>query len=1088
MTTAPVHETHDFVCHDEQLGVGQVIAVHGDHVSVEYFDSVTNPHAHRTEVPVSEARHVTLERQRRCYATLDGIWWVGRIMDYENRQYLVRLRARGEVWLDQSLIRVRWNRPLPDPLEDLIALNWWAHPVEVALRRKFLERVGQQRVAVLGLVGLGTLAVEVHEHQIEVARRVLEDPVGRFLLADEVGLGKTIEALMIARQCLLDNPRARIRIIAPTSLCSQWRQELLFKAFIDVHGGGDFPFSHVEMRAMEQADAWAESKPLDLLIIDEAHRVAAWADSPSESDRHCYAAAERLTDRARCVLLISATPSLHRSATFLALLHLLDPQRHDLKDLVGFEARLAQRHAVAAALLGVHDDDPTEILADALGDLADVVPPKSPLEIEIRALLSDLDCGEASDAQRDSIERIKLQVAEGFRVDRRMLRTRRLAVERRFPIRGRRLGDSVVVDSPAFADVDIWFERWREALLVDHELHSSSTDAVADLVGLMAERVMGAPGLVPALARLRLGVATPGDKAAVELTPWESDLVESAVPVGSEEREELLRAPRLSSCLPEDYVCAIAEHVWTHGAGSRVVLMTSFTCAAHQLYVSLRERLQSDEVALHAVDADSTANEQAVQNFVSDDYRCHVLVCDRSGEEGLNLQAADVVVLADVPLAADRLEQRLGRADRFSYRDKVLIEVIRAGEGAQVRNAWIDLLQQGYRIFERSIAAFQVAVAESLVTVRRRLLENGAQVLPELASLITEDLSAAERELTRSELLDATWIGQEGLDIAKGLLATDEDWREWRAIADGLITKSLRLVRWYHAEHSDDIISYWLKHPRVRIEPEIDGRDRMDYFVKAVSHANWARRSTYQRAVAASRSGVRLLRIGDPLIDAVEGYLRERHDDGRVTAIWRKTSCLPDGKPQAGFAFHFSNHIDLADVMATMPPTEQALLSRRLLNVLPPRSTTVYVSAEGAVLDEEDDLALLLSFEYDPRRGDSRLYPTVLAELDALIPRNWEDACQSASEAARHAARVVLGIEPVSALQASSRRLGQSRLGVLRGRSASHTLLQREAALADLLEDAIGTADARLEAVQFLVVSDENPPRPPKVPKLSDGV
>src|SRR5258708_19253322 len=81
--------------------------------------------------------------------------------------------------------------------------------------------------------------IELQPHQLEVARRVLRDPAQRYLLADEVGLGKTIEAGIIIRQAVIDNPRHhKIVVVAPETLVTQWQEELRFRfglgSFLDV--------------------------------------------------------------------------------------------------------------------------------------------------------------------------------------------------------------------------------------------------------------------------------------------------------------------------------------------------------------------------------------------------------------------------------------------------------------------------------------------------------------------------------------------------------------------------------------------------------------------------------------------------------------------------------------------------------------------------------------------------------------------------------------------------------------------------------------------------------------------------------------
>ena len=84
-----------------------------------------------------------------------------------------------------------------------------------------------QRAACGSAFTLLSSGVEIFRHQVHAAMTVISDPVQRYLLADEVGLGKTIEAGFVIRQVLLDEPMSRIVVIAPDALRRQWQDELL---------------------------------------------------------------------------------------------------------------------------------------------------------------------------------------------------------------------------------------------------------------------------------------------------------------------------------------------------------------------------------------------------------------------------------------------------------------------------------------------------------------------------------------------------------------------------------------------------------------------------------------------------------------------------------------------------------------------------------------------------------------------------------------------------------------------------------------------------------------------------------------------
>ena len=100
-------------------------------------------------------------------------------------------------------------------------------------RLPLLKNLADQRAASASTFAFLSSAVELYPHQVRAALTVLSDPVQRYLLADEVGLGKTIEAGFVIRQTLLDHPDARIVILAPDALRPQWAQELREKFFID---------------------------------------------------------------------------------------------------------------------------------------------------------------------------------------------------------------------------------------------------------------------------------------------------------------------------------------------------------------------------------------------------------------------------------------------------------------------------------------------------------------------------------------------------------------------------------------------------------------------------------------------------------------------------------------------------------------------------------------------------------------------------------------------------------------------------------------------------------------------------------------
>jgi ATP-dependent helicase HepA len=179
-------------------------------------------------------------------------------------------------------------------------------------------------------------------HQQYVAHEISRRPRPRVMLADEVGLGKTIEAGLILHHLIVTGRANRAVIIVPDSLVYQWFVEMLKKfglsfATINHESGlepGDNPFEDqqlflVSLRYLMQtkwlADLMLEDQ-WDMVIVDEAHQLR-W--SPSQASPE-YQLIEKLAEQTEGLVLLSGTPEILGLAGHFARLRLLDPQRfHD---------------------------------------------------------------------------------------------------------------------------------------------------------------------------------------------------------------------------------------------------------------------------------------------------------------------------------------------------------------------------------------------------------------------------------------------------------------------------------------------------------------------------------------------------------------------------------------------------------------------------------------------------------------------------------------------------------------------------------------------------------------------------------------
>ncbi|HHW14831.1 MAG TPA: DEAD/DEAH box helicase [Firmicutes bacterium] len=163
-----------------------------------------------------------------------------------------------------------------------------------------------------------------YPHQLDTARRVINELCGRAILADEVGLGKTIEAGIIAKEYLLRRQASRILILAPATLCRQWARELQEKFDLApalARSGWDWEQSDVVIASLDLAKSAAHrqhvlSRPWDLVIVDEAHKLK---NNRSQNWQLVSAL------RSKYLLMLTATPVQNDLRELYNLITLLRP-------------------------------------------------------------------------------------------------------------------------------------------------------------------------------------------------------------------------------------------------------------------------------------------------------------------------------------------------------------------------------------------------------------------------------------------------------------------------------------------------------------------------------------------------------------------------------------------------------------------------------------------------------------------------------------------------------------------------------------------------------------------------------------------
>lgn len=270
---------------------------------------------------------LTIERAE----TRDGlIWYQGQEKEICESDVSPKTKLLGPAG---RLLSGHWDAPLSFELRKQ-TLHYWSRAMSSPVR---------------GLLGP---RVELIPHQVYVVTEVASRALPRVLLADEVGLGKTIEAGWIAHQLLVTGRISRVLVLAPSAMVNQWfvemrrRFNLTFRVPESEETGELFTAHQqlilsVESLKHEEVREALESAKWDLVIVDEAHRIT-WAPENPSPEYQCL---QNISQVSRGLLLLTATPEQLGIEGHFGRLHLLDPQR-----FASYEAYLKEHDRYAAVV------------------------------------------------------------------------------------------------------------------------------------------------------------------------------------------------------------------------------------------------------------------------------------------------------------------------------------------------------------------------------------------------------------------------------------------------------------------------------------------------------------------------------------------------------------------------------------------------------------------------------------------------------------------------------------------------------------------------------------------------------------------
>ena len=625
------------------------------------------------------------------------------IISYEG----IRQDTNEQIILKEVMIDhfIKFNKPHDRLLNSQVdRLDWFR------LRKDCLQHQYQQQQS--DLTGLTGGRVSLIPHQLYIADEVGNRFAPRVLLADEVGLGKTIEAGLIIHQQLVTGRAKRILIIVPESLMHQWLVEMLrrfnlnFSIFDNercvetsqdnyIDGKKANPFSSeqlvlVNLGFITNNPQWYDaliSEDWDLMVVDEAHHLNWQQDKPSIE----YQCIEQLAQVIPGVLLLTATPDQLGHESHFARLRLLDADRfYDYQKFIEEESHYSEVADAANALV-----EGNQLSSEQETTLTDLLK-----ETDISAQLTELNQTDSEQSAKVRQGLLK-QLLDRHGTGRILFRNSRNTIKG-FPARQ--------VVPVALNMPEQYQENINEFML---------SDCPEALAKSKQAKYIFTPEMLHGLEQ-RNGTWTDFD-------------------------------PRV------DYLIELLQSL----KKQKVLVI----CAHAQTAIDLEAVLRIKEGIRSAVFHEGLSifeRDKAAAYFAQDEDSAQLLLCSEIGSEGRNFQFAHHLVLFDLPSNPDLLEQRIGRLDRIGQTEIIRIHVPYFEGSAQ--QLLFDWYQQGMQAFEHTCITGRVvfeAFGEQLLSLALTCQQQSTEAESLISDSWQKHLTIkAELESGRDKLLELNSSGQ----------------------------------------------------------------------------------------------------------------------------------------------------------------------------------------------------------------------------------------------------------------------------------------------------------------------------------------
>lgn len=593
--------------------------------------------------------------------------------------------------------------------------------------------------------------IDFYPYQFKPVLKFINSPTERLIIADEVGLGKTIEAALIWMELQARRQARRLLVVCPPILQAKWREELRSKFQLDARlvdfrdlqqemaelktNGPAHPFVAItsyerlrspkpelaqldeepesddegspKTRFLRQLNHWKKNlsyDAFDLVIFDEAHYMR----NPATTT---YRLGECLAASAGAVLCVSATPINNRNADLHTLLRLIDEDFFEsqgmFEDLL--EANLPAVKTIRALSRSTIDQELLREGVQGMGESPYVR--ESPLFEQLLELLDELDESDKSQVTRAQDLAEKLNLMGGY-----INRTRRVQVAENRPVR------VPVTLTVTYTDEEMKLYRAILDIVQRRCRQDNRPFHVFKVMGIQLRAASCLPVFAAEMKSGRYGELSDLYAESLGGFSWDTDEFDVQEEIDDFEQEQEMR-----KLLDHDFEAfdtkyqKLVESLQKGDLKEEKAVIFAYYRAT---LAYLRRRLIADGINVTVIHGgvDQEQRWEELERF-KDPNGPRVLLSSEVGSEGIDLQFCRVVVNYDLPWNPMRVEQRIGRIDRVGQTaDK--LNVVNFKVSGTIEERLFDRLHSKMLLFANALGDLESTIGEEVKNLTIELLSN----------------------------------------------------------------------------------------------------------------------------------------------------------------------------------------------------------------------------------------------------------------------------------------------------------------------------------------------------------------------------